>query len=414
MKSLVRLAMLSALLLGSTLLAADTSSNWPRWRGAAGTGHSSETNIPVRWEPTSIVWKVPVKGSGQSSPIVWGDRLFLTTAIDSGAGRVVLCVDRKNGKTLWEKEVWKGTPEKSHAQNGWATACCATDGERVVAFFGKGGFHCFDMDGKKLWSRDLGEFPGVWGTAASPIILDNLVIQNCDAAGAGMLLAVNKNTGKDVWKTPRAAPEKGGWTTPVLVKVGSKQELVVNGEKAVTGYDPQTGKPLWTCKSFAGRGDPTVLPGDGVVHVINGQPGDIYCVKCGGTGDVTKTHMLWHTPRKTGRDQPSPILVGKYLIVTSMEGIATCYDAGTGKILWSERLNDKYSSSPVAANGLVYFQSDFGKTTVIQPGPELKVVATSTLGADGEVFRASLTPSLGQLFTRSDRTLYCIGPAKTQ
>lgn len=413
MKSPIRLAALGALFLGTTLLAADT--NWPRWRGPAGTGHTTETNIPVKWEKGSIVWKTPLPDGGQSSPIVWGDKLFVTTCPGSGSARVVICVDRKTGKILWQKEVWKGEAEKSHAQNGWATASCVTDGERVAAFFGKGGLHCFDMDGKPLWSRnDLGEFPGVWGTAASPVIHDKLLIQNCDAAGVGLLLAVDKTTGRDVWRTPRKGPQKGGWTTPVFVNVGSKKEMVLNGETAVTGYDPDTGKELWSCKSFAGRGDPTVLPGDGVVYVINGQPGDFYCVKCGGSGDVTKTHMLWHTPRKTGRDQPSPILVGKFLIATSMEGIATCYDAGTGKILWSERLNDKYSSSPIAANGLVYFQSDFGKTTVIEPGPELKIVAENDLGADKEVFRASLTPSQGHLFTRSDKMLYCIGPAKTQ
>ena len=189
--------------------------------------------------------------------------MFLTTAPDGGKSRVVLALDRKTGKILWEKEVWKGSPEKSHAQNGWATATCATDGERVVAFFGKGGLHCFAVDGKPLWSKNLGEFPGVWGTAASPVIVGDLVIQNCDAAGEGLLVAFDKTTGKEAWRTPRTAPERGGWTTPVLVKVGDKQELVLNGEKAVTGYDPATGKELWHCKSFIGRGEPTVTPGAG-------------------------------------------------------------------------------------------------------------------------------------------------------
>src|SRR5262245_37261378 len=163
-----------------------------------------------------------------------------------------------------------------------------------------------------------------------------MVIQNCDAAGEGSLVAVEKKTGKDVWKVKRPAPERGGWTTPVLVNVGNKQELVLNGEAMVTAHDPTSGAQLWSCKSFVGRGDPTVTPGKGLLFVVNGQPGDIYAIKPGGSGDVTKSHMAWHTPRKNGRDQPSPILVDDYLVVCSMQGITSCYQASTGKPLWTE------------------------------------------------------------------------------
>lgn len=402
---------LSAFVLFAASVSA-AESNWPGWRGPEGTGHSSETGIPVQWDTKNIVWKTTLKGSGQSSPVIWGDRIFLTAALDSGKTRLVTCVDRKTGGIVWEKEAWTGTPEATHAQNGWASATCVTDGERVVAFFGKGGLHCYSVEGKHLWSRDLGNFPGVWGTAASPIIVGDLVIQNCDAAGEGLLLAVNKTDGKDVWRTPRTVPERGGWTTPVLVSVGSKQELVVNGEKAVMGYDPKSGKQLWSCKSFAGRGDPTVTPGKGLLYVINGQPGDIYAVKPGGGGDVTKSHMAWHTPRKSGRDQPSPILVGNYLVVCSMTGMTTCYEAATGKPLWTERIKGTFSSSPIAVGGLVYFQNEAGETTVIEPGSKLNISTTNSLGASGEVFRAALTPSAGQMFARSDKTLYCIGVKK--
>jgi outer membrane protein assembly factor BamB len=404
---LARAILLAGLFTASAVAAEPT---WPRWRGPNGDGQSPETDLPLKWNDKSIVWRTPLTGAGQSSPVVWGDRVFLTTAPDGGKSRVVLALDRKTGKILWEKEVWKGSPEKSHAQNGWATATCATDGERVVAFFGKGGLHCFAVDGKPLWSKDLGEFPGEWGAAASPVIVGDLVIQNCDAAGEGLLVAFDKTTGKEAWRTLRTAPERGGWTTPVLVKVGDKQELVLNGEKAVTGYDPATGKELWHCKSFIGRGEPTVTPGaGGLLFVVNGQPGDIYAVRPGGRGDVTKTHMAWHTLRKGGRDQPSPILAGDFMVVANMAGLATCYEAPTGKVLWSERLKGSFSSSPVAAGGRVFFQNETGDTTVIEPGPELKVVAENTLGAKREVFRASLIPCGGQWFTRSDKAAYCIG-----
>ncbi len=404
---LLRAILLAGLLTSSALAAEPT---WPRWRGPNGDGQSPETDLPLKWNEKSIVWRTPLTGAGQSSPVVWGDRVFLTTAPDGGKSRVVLALDRKTGKVLWEKEVWKGSPEKSHAQNGWATATCATDGERVVAFFGKGGLHCVAVDGKPLWSKELGAFPGEWGTAASPVIVGNLVIQNCDAAGAGLLVAFDKTTGKEVWRTTRTAPERGGWTTPVLVKAGDKQELVLNGEKAVTGYDPATGKELWQCKSFIGRGEPTVTQGaGGLLFVVSGQPGDIFAARPGGRGDVTKTHLAWNTPRKGGRDQPSPILTGNFMVVANMGGLATCYDAPTGKVLWSDRLKGSFSSSPVAAGGRVFFQNEAGDTTVLEPGPELKVVAENTLGAKGEVFRASLIPCGGQWFTRSDKAAYGIG-----
>lgn len=401
------LATVAVLFVCSSLFAADRV--WPQWRGPDGNGNSAEKGIPDSWDAKSIVWRTPLKGAGQSTPIVWGDRIFITSAPDNGKSRLVICLDRKSGKILWEKEAWTGSPEPTHVQNGWASATCATDGERVIAFFGKGGLHCYNMEGMPVWSRDLGTFPGEWGTSASPIIVGDLVIQNCDAAGTGLLIAVNKKDGKDVWKTPRTAPERGGWTTPVLVNSNGKKELVVNGEKAVTSYDPIKGTQLWSCKSFAGRGDPTVLPGKGLVFVVNGVPGDIYAIKPGGTGDVTKSHMAWHTPRKSGRDEPSPILVGDYLIVASMAGITTCYKASDGSVLWTERLKGAFSSSPVAVEGKVFFQNEAGETFVIEPGPKFKLITQNTLGASGEVFRACLTPCAGQIFTRSDKAIYCVG-----
>ena len=391
----------------SALVYAD---DWPGWRGPEGSGHSRESSLPTQWDAKSVMWKIALPGEGQSSPVIWDDRIFLTAALEKGKKRVVLCVDRKKGTILWQQEAWSGPPEKSHVMNGWASATCATDGERVIAFFGKGGLHCYDTLGKKLWSRDLGAFPGPWGTSACPLIVGDLVIQNGDSTGDSFLIAVNKKTGADVWKTPRAECPKGGWSSPVLVDAGKRKEVVLNGESMVVGYDPDSGKTLWHCKSFNGRGEPTVAPGNGLVYVVNGLAGDIYAVKLGGSGDVTSSHIAWHTPRKGDRDQPSPIVVGNYLLVADMAGIATCYDNATGKILWKERLHEgRYTASPIAAAGLVYFLSEAGVTSVIEPGPKLKVVAENALPAKNEIFRASLTPSNGQIFARSQTHLYCIG-----
>jgi len=364
----------------------------------------------VTWNDKSVVWKTALPGIGQSSPVMAGDRIFLTSSLENGRQRVVLGVDRKSGKIAWQETVWSGEPEKTHQMNGWASATCATDGKHVIAFFGKGGIHCFDVEGKKLWSKDIGQFPGVWGTGASPLIVGDLVIQNCDAEGESSIMAFHKRTGDVVWKTPRDNLPRGGWSSPVLVDAGDHREVVVNGEDFVTGYDPDTGRKLWFCKTFAGRGEPTATPANGLVFMLNGKSGDFYTLKPGGRGDITQSHIAWHTPRKSKRDQPSPIVIGNFVLVVSMDGVATCYDATDGKQLWVERLGGNFTSSPIAANGLAYHQSDEGETVVIKPGPKLDIVARNTLpAAKDEIFRASLTPSRGQMFSRSTKVLYCLG-----
>jgi outer membrane protein assembly factor BamB len=389
--------------------ASGVEGDWPGWRGPLGDGHTTDNTVPVQWDENSIVWRAELPGEGQSSPVIAGDRIFLTTALESGRRRVVLCVDRRTGKIVWQETVWTGEPEKTHAINGWASATCATDGERVVAFFGKGGLHCFDAAGNKLWSKNLGRFDGPWGTGASPLIVDNLVLQNCEAEEQASLTAFDIRTGDVVWKTPRDIPERGGWSSPVLLDSGKRREVVLNGFNGVTSYDPASGKKLWFCKSFAGRGEPTATPGQGLVFLLNGLAGDVYAVKPGGEGDVTQSGMAWHAPRRVGRDQPSPIVIGDFMLAVSMDGIGCCYDVKTGRELWKDRLVGKFTSSPIAANGLAYFQSDSGETVVVKPGAQLTVVSRNVLPASAdEVFRASLAPSRGQMFSRSNRALYCL------
>ncbi len=290
--------------------------NWPRWRGQLENGHSQDANVPTKWNADSLVWKADLPGSGQSSPVIWGDKIFLTTALDKGQERVVLCISRTSGKILWQQSAWKGEPEPVHAMNGWASATCVTDGELVIAFFGRGGIHAYSVDGEQLWSKDLGTFESPWGVAACPILVDNLVVQNCDSDSNAFIIGLDKSSGKEVWRTKRS--DNRGWSTPIVRKVGDHQELVLNGHEGVRGYDPVSGKELWFCKGFNGRGEPTVTPAGDLLCVVNGLAGDFYSVRPGGSGDVTKTHMAWHTPRKGGRDCPSPIVVGDYIIVCDM------------------------------------------------------------------------------------------------
>ena len=280
--------------------------NWPQFRGPTGRGHSTAKDVPLKWDAKSVRWTTQLKGQGQSSPVNWGDKLFLTGASEDGKERYVFCVNRTNGKIIWEKTIECSSPEVPHKMNSFATPTCATNGEKVVAFFGPGGLHCFDLDGNKVWSRDVGSFPGPWGVAASPIILGGMVIQNLDAEGPSSLIAVDINTGKPVWQTERQSKPRGGWSTPIVIDAGGKKELVLNGELGVRGYDPKSGEELWFCKGFNGRGSPVPDFADGLLHVVNGKPGDTYAVKPGGKGNVTKSHMAWHAKGRRGRDLPSP------------------------------------------------------------------------------------------------------------
>lgn len=391
-------------LMGAGRLAAE--SNWPRWRGPLGNGHTA-AKIPVHWDAGSVVWKVPLQGIGQSSPIVVQGRIYLTSAIAKGEQRLVYCLDARDGSLVWQHIPWTGSPEPIHHMNSWASPSCVTDGEVLVAFFGKGGLHGYSLDGKHLWSRDLGPFECPWGVAACPVIVGDLVIQNGDADANSFIMGLNKRTGETVWTTPR--PNFRGWSTPILIEAAGRKELVVNGHTGVTAYDPATGKQLWFCKSFNGRGEPTITPAGELLCAVNGLSGDIYAIRPGGEGDVTQTRMAWHTPRRGDRDTPSPIVIDNFIVVVDIKGIGCCYDSQTGRELWKARLCSDITASPIAAGGLAYFQDETGETLVLRPGPQRDVVTRNTLGATDEIFRASLTPIDGKLLSRSQTTLYCIG-----
>lgn len=400
-------------LLLSGFVSAD--SNWPGWRGPQQNGHSSEADLPVRWTPESVRWRVELVGRGQSSPVILGRKIFLTSAIDRGRERVVMCLDRGDGRVLWQQVAWQGDPEPSHNMNGWASATCASDGERVFAFFGRGGgLFCYSVDGKLLWSRDLGSFESPWGTAACPVLVGDLVIQNCDADADACIVAFDKRDGHEVWRTPR--DNARGWSTPIQINTGTRDELVVNGSTGVRAYDPVSGTELWFCKAFSGRGTPTVTPAGDLLHVVCGLRGDTYAIRPGGSGDITNTHMVWHSPRNTSRDLPSPIVIGSQSLVMDMRrATLTSYDIQTGQENWRRRVAEaatvgQLCATPVSWKGVAFFVGESGKTIAIRPGEDMEIVATNTVNnSDKEIFRASITPSNGELFLRSDSALYCIG-----
>ena len=388
---------------------ASATEQWPQWRGANLNGQTgNQRGLPTRWSDDSIVWRTPLPGVGQSTPIVWGERLFVTSATPTGEERYVHCLDAESGEIVWTQIIQCSDPAKQHRMNTYASASCVTDGQRVVAFFGRAGIHCFDLYGKPIWSRtNLSRFQGPWGTAASPTIVGQLVIQNCDADQDAFLIALDKQTGKTIWKTKR--DNFRGWSTPFAIQVGNRQELILNGHRGIRSYDPKTGKERWFCQSFNGRGAPTPVFRKGLLVVLNGKPGDIYAVRPGGTGDVTKTHLAWHT-RRSGRDLPSPAVSAGKIFTVGLRGIATSYDLESGEELWKERLGGIYAASPIVVDGKWLVHNEDGKCFVIQPDSKLHIVNVNELKSTGsEVFGASISPYKTRLLLRSDQAIYCIG-----
>ena len=382
---------------------------WNSFRGPTGMGIGNKDTL-LQWNADSIKWKKEITGSGQSSVIQSGGKLFLTSADQEGGLRFVHCLDKDTGDLLWKREVKNTREEAVHRMNTWATPTPATDGNKVVAFFGPAGLHCFDLEGKKLWEVDLGNFPGSWGVAASPVIIDGVVLQNCDSTGPSRLIAIDLDSGRTVWETKRETKPRGGWSTPVVISVQDKRQIVLNGEFGARGYSFADGKELWFCKSFNGRGSPVPFYDGKLVFVVNGKPGDLYAIDPTGRGDVTKTHMKWHAKRNGGRDLPSPASAKGLVLVTSMSGIITCYDAKDGKTLWVDRLKGAFSGSPLVSNGHYYIQNEAGQTYVVEPNrKKLKVASENSLSPEAnEIFRATLSPISGMIFTRSQSTIYCI------
>jgi outer membrane protein assembly factor BamB len=411
------------------------SAVWAHWRGPNHDGHSDDAGAPLTWsEDKNLLWKTPLPGRGNSSPIVWGDDIFLTATSKDGNERYVVCVSAQGGKIRWQALASKGVPPgKSHSWNGYASASCATDGERVYAFFGTPGLFCYDRHGKQLWKHDFGIFTCEqgWGTAASPFLFEDLVIQNCDndgskalpaghkpsAAAPMALVALDKVTGKVRWQTPRN--QGRGYSTPRLLTVAGRTELLLNGPSGVWAYDPHTGQEIWHCdrkgkkeQNKFGEPIPVVL-GD-TLFVPSGRPGPFQAIRMGGAGNVTKTHLLWEVQRK-GRDCSSQIVWGAHVYAADNKGNLTCFDPKTGKIVYTERLapDTKSLASPVAIRGKLVFLLDTGETVVVEPGAKFQVVQRNVLGSGTSLdFAASPAVANGRWYLRSQSHLYCVGDKK--
>lgn len=393
------------------LLPSAYSGDWPGWRGPQGTGVSPEKNLPVKWSATENVrWKVPLHGAGVSTPIVWGDRVFLTGSDGRTSDQLhVYCFHRADGRTLWHTRLFgSAQPEGQFPPGGMAVPTPATDGKFVYALFGTGDLVCLDVEGKPVWVRSLAEeygpFRNRWGMAASPILVGGLLVVQVDHWGQSYLLAVDSRSGANRWKTERDASVN--WSSPLITVVKGKPQVIVAGTYRVKGYDLEAGNELWTVSGMQMQCIPSpVVLGD-MLYAVSGRRGNNLAIRLDGSrGDLTNTNVVWKKIRGTPY-VPSAVCYGGQYFMIDDTGMGTCMDATTGDMLWQERIGGNYRASLVAGDGKVYFANLEGDVTVIEAGPKFQRLAKNNLG---EAIVASPAVAHGQLFIRGEKHLFCIG-----
>ncbi len=384
---------------------------WPRWRGPSGQGQVPGGQYADKWSAATGVWKVTVPGNGNSSPIVWGDRIFLTTGYGNGERLSMLAFSRADGKKLWETFIPQNGVEYPHAKNGYASATATTDGELVYASFGRHGLFAFDFHGKIVWHHKFGVIDNYHGPAGSPVLYNDRVFIYQDANPApgqsAFIGAFDKKTGKPLWMTPRS--ETVGWGTAVVINNGARDELIVSSQRRVAAYDPEGGKELWTVRGMTYEVIPTPVVGHGLVFASSGRAGPTIAIRPGGSGDVTSTHVAWSSPRGSPF-VPSGLVVGDLLyLINDMQSILTVYEAATGKLVYQDRLGvairEGFSASPVHVNGRVYLTNDDGQTFVVEAGRTFKLLHVNELGE-----RTLASPALvdGTWYWRTASTLRAI------
>ena len=429
----------AVLLACGALRAADD--DWPRWRGPNDDGMARGA-APVEWSDTkNVAWSVPIAGRGHSSPVIWGDRIFLTTAIPtgvkaatpapaaggggragggSGAGLehkfVVLCLDRQTGKVLWERVAKTATPHEGyHGKYGsFASNSPVTDGKHLFAFFGSRGMYCYDLDGKLVWEK---QFPPMrmrmaFGEGTPTVIDDKAVYLKFDHEDGSYLVALDKLTGKELWKVDRA--DESSWSPPLLVEYGGSRQLVVGATNKVRSYEPATGKLIWECAGLGSNAIPAPVAAGGMVYLMSGHRNpNLLAIRLGRQGDLTGTDAIAWTNTRGNPYTPSPVLFDNRLYFVADNGVLSCLDARNGQPHYLQQRLPKPASikaSPVGANGKLYVSTEEGDVVVVKMGDTYEVLATNTLA--GQMFIATPAIAGGSLYLRGPNTLYCIREGK--
>jgi outer membrane protein assembly factor BamB len=407
---------------GPAVSSAQKNGDWPQFRGPGGQGLAGNAQLPTKWsKDQNIVWKVSLPGPGASSPVVFGERIYLTCytgfGVQGAAGgmerleRQLFCLDR-DGKMVWQMGMKAKLPEAETIRegHGYATSTPAVDKDHIYIFFGKTGAFAFTHDGKQVWEADLGSQINGWGSANSPLLHGDLVIVNASIESES-LVALDRATGKEKW---RVKGIRESWNMPIIVDSGSQKELVVATAGKVLGINPNTGEQLWSCATDIGwYMVPGLVASDGVVFCVGGRSNQGLAVKVGGSGDVTRTNRIWTINR--GTNVPSPVYHdGHVYWMNDNSGNAYCAELKTGKIVYDERLEraNQVYASPILASGRIYYLDRGGKTYVVAAKPTLDVLATNDLRERGDVFNASPAVWGDRLLIRSNKYLFCIGEKK--
>lgn len=385
---------------------AGAGENWPGFRGPTGQGHSAEQGLPLDWsESRNVVWKTPVPGAGWSSPVVADGRVWVTTADgERGTSLRALAFDVETGRQLLNVEVFRARDANPiNPKNTRASPTPIVEGDRLYVHFGAEGTAALTTSGALVWKARF-SYESQHGAGGSPVLHGDLLILSCDGSDAAFVVALDKRTGKVRWKRDRRLPADQAYSTPLVIRVGERDEVVSVGAYRATAYEPESGKEIWRVGYADGFSNvPRPVYGHGLIYIATGfhQP-LLIAVRPDGSGDVTRTHVAW-TLRRAAPLTPSPLLVGDELYIVNDTGIASGLDAKTGHVYWQQRLGGAYSASPVFADGRIYFLSEEGVATVVAPGREFRKLATSAL--EGSTL-ASMAVSAKSIFIRTDTHLY--------
>lgn len=407
--------------------------NWPGWRGPRGDGTSVEKNVPIRWngeKGENIAWKAEIPGGGHASPVIWQDRIFAVSCVDKTRERILVSLNRRNGKVLWKSPVVKAPLESKHSLNSFASGTPATDGKLVYVTFlqvdgklvpapnvgnkrkitpGQMVVAAYDFEGNRKWMVKPGEFVSAHGYCSSPVLYQNLVIVNGDHDGKSYIVGLDKTTGKSVWKVPREYGIRS-YVTPLIREINGRTQMVFSGSQHIISLNPRDGSEHWKIEGPTEQFVASMVYDGNLFFMAAGFPTyHVMGIRPDGDGDVTDTHVAWHA-KNAKCYVPSPVVVDGYLIVADDRGTANCFDAKTGERLWQDRLGSHFSASLITADGLVYCVADDGRTNVVRPGTKLDIVADNRLGENSY---ASPAISDGQLFIRGEKHLYCIGTRRT-